>query len=168
MSYRCIAWFVWFRMSLGKAVVFPDAFYLINQSASWGLRWTLSFDLSKHNLTYCNVEYSKPEVLNFWWTETAFKILIVSLYSSKAAKSWALRAALKVHPVLFPETGAQPRTRAGDKAGWAAKSLNSLRSHFKSHTFSTISPSARIAAFTCGIHITGSWWIWRFEYFERL
>lgn len=87
MSYRCIAWFVWFCVSQGKAVVFPDAFYLINQSAPWGLRWTLSFGLSKHSLTYCNLDYSKPEVLNFWWTETAFKILIVSLYSIKVAKA---------------------------------------------------------------------------------
>lgn len=70
-----------------KLLSSPDAFYLSNQSASWGLRWTLRFSLSKHNLTYCDLEYSKPEGLNFLWTETAFKFLIGSIYSIKAVKA---------------------------------------------------------------------------------
>lgn len=40
----------------------PDKLYLTNQSVLWG--WTLNLSLSKHNLTYQNLELTKPETLN--------------------------------------------------------------------------------------------------------
>lgn len=58
-----------------------------------------------------------------------------------------------------PQSNTQWGTRAGDKAGWTAKSLNSLLSPSKSHTFPTISPSVSIAGFTCDIYLAEALWV---------
>lgn len=64
-----------------------------------------------------------------------------------------------------PKTNTQWGTRTGDKAGWTAKSLNSLLSPSKSHTFPTISPSVSISGFTCDIYSISCrgfvGWIWK-------
>lgn len=58
-----------------------------------------------------------------------------------------------------PKANTQRGTRAGDKAGWTAKSLNSLLSPSKSHTFPTISPSVSMAGFTCDIYLAEALWV---------
>lgn len=58
-----------------------------------------------------------------------------------------------------PKTNTQWGTGSGDKADWTAKSLNSLLSPSKSHTFPTISPSVSIAGFTCDIYLAEALWV---------
>lgn len=121
-------------VSLGTAVVFPDRLYLANQSASRGLHWTLNFSLSKHNLTYRNLECGETwntELLMNWKSS---KLQVVSNDSIKAARAEPrTQQSESIPDQLSPKTNVQWGTGAGDKAGWAAESLNSPLSPSKSH-----------------------------------
>ena len=69
--------------------------------------------------------------------------------------------------LLSPQADTQWGTRAGDKAGWTAKSLNSPLSPSKSHTFPTISPSVSAAGFYMWHISCRSFAGWMWKHSER-